>query len=96
MRYTSNARTKLGDKYLTSKILHLKPSTDDQYIISRDGDRLDLIANDIYGDEKYWFIIAAANNLGKGTFEIPAGLQIRLPRLPIDILQLIEDNNRIR
>ena len=57
----------------------------DLYIFSRDGDRLDNLANDFYKDPRYWWIIAQANNLGKGTLTIPSGLQIRIP-FPIDNL----------
>tara|TARA_R100001377_G_C3182203_1_gene107112 strand:- start:693 stop:989 length:297 start_codon:yes stop_codon:yes gene_type:complete len=51
----------------------------DLYIISRELDRLDLISNQFYEDPRYWWIIAKANNLGKGTLDIPMGMQIRIP-----------------
>ena len=51
----------------------------DLYIISRDQDRLDLLANEFYEDPRYWWVIAKANNLGKGTLHIPMGIQLRIP-----------------
>lgn len=57
-----------------------KPSSEDVYIFSRSGDRLDLIAQEFYQDARLWWIIAEANNLGKGTFAVPTGLQIRIPK----------------
>ena len=52
---------------------------EDKYIISREGDRLDLLSYEFYGDPRYWTILANANNLGKGTLDVPAGKQIRIP-----------------
>lgn len=52
---------------------------DDTMIISQEGDRLDLLAKEYYGDETFWFVIARANNLGKGSMNIPAGKLIRVP-----------------
>ena len=51
----------------------------DTYFYSRDSDRLDLLANEFYGDTTLWWVIASANNLGKGTFSIPPGKLIRIP-----------------
>lgn len=51
----------------------------DIYIISRGGDRLDNLAYEYYEDTTKWWVIAAANNLGKGTFTVPPGKQIRIP-----------------
>ena len=51
----------------------------DTYFYSREGDRLDLLANEFYGDVTLWWVIASANNLGKGTFTIAPGRLIRLP-----------------
>jgi nucleoid-associated protein YgaU len=54
-------------------------NNEDVYIISHLGDRLDSVAYDYYGDPSYWFVIAIANNLGRGTFSIPPGQVIRIP-----------------
>lgn len=51
----------------------------DTYFYARESDRLDLLANEFYGDVTLWWVIASANNLGKGTFSIPPGKLIRIP-----------------
>lgn len=48
-------------------------------IMSQDGDRLDLLAKEFYGDERLWFVIARANNLGKGSLAIPVGIPVIIP-----------------
>jgi len=48
-------------------------------IISQQGDRLDLLAKEFYGDQRFWFVIARANNLGKGSLVIPTGVPIIIP-----------------
>ena len=52
----------------------------DVVIVSRYGDRLDLLAYEHYGKESDWWMIAEANGLGKGTLHIPAGMQVRIPK----------------
>jgi len=53
---------------------------DDQVVMAVEGDRLDTLAKEFYGDETFWFVIANANNLGKGTLNIPGGTLVRVPR----------------
>jgi len=63
-----------------SSILYPKFETpNDTKILSQEGDRLDLLAKEFYGDESLWFVIAKANNLGKGSMNIPGGMVIRVP-----------------
>lgn len=52
-------------------------------IISRPGDRFDILANDYYKDSSKWWIIAKANNLIDGTVFIPGGLEIIIPSIGI-------------
>ncbi len=61
----------------------------DIYIYSKRGQRLDLLAYQYYRDQSYWFLIAAANNLGKGKFNVPPGIRLRIP-YPMDQLTLNE------
>ena len=51
--------------------------SDDFYVISQYGDRLDLLAHKYYGDVTLWWYIAKANNLR--TMNIPINLQLRIP-----------------
>jgi|DEB19_MinimDraft_3_1074340.scaffolds.fasta_scaffold140056_1 hypothetical protein len=83
--------------YSSIRLLDIPKSYEDRYIFSRDGDRLDLLAYEFYGDTQLWFVLAIANNLGKGTFNVPAGLQLRIPPesiiLELDkMLQQVEEN----
>ena len=75
--------------YGTVKLPQIPVSPNDRYIISREGDRLDLLANQFYGDPRMWILLATANNLGKGSFIIRPGLQIRLPDLNQEELESI-------
>lgn len=54
-------------------------TSSDTKILSQEGDRLDLLAKEFYGDESLWFIIAKQNNLGKGSLNVPAGKVITIP-----------------
>jgi len=55
------------------------PKTDgDIYVITQQGDRLDNLAHQFYGDVGLWWYIAKANNL---TFiTIPVGTSLRIPK----------------
>tara|TARA_Y100000593_G_C4321142_1_gene343869 strand:+ start:7719 stop:8021 length:303 start_codon:yes stop_codon:yes gene_type:complete len=59
----------------------INTNPNDVYIISKIGDRLDLLANDFYGDSNYWWVISRANpdKIKPDSFFIDAGLQIRIP-----------------
>lgn len=42
-----------------------------------DADRLDTIAGSIYGDGRYWWVVAAASNIGWG-LQVPPGTIINI------------------
>jgi len=67
----------------------------DTFIISSEGDYLDVLANRYYGDPTLWWVIALANNMGKGRMSVEPGKQLRIP---VDINKIISDfvslNNR--
>ena len=70
----------------------------DIYIISRAGDRLDNLAFEYYQDAGLWWVIARANNIGKGTLNVPVGIQVRIP-LPLtffDIEQALKNSEQTR
>ncbi len=56
-----------GKAFRTTKFPLIEQSSADRFIFSRQGDRLDNLAYEFYGDPRYWIILAIANNLGKGT-----------------------------
>ena len=60
----------------------------DIYLMTTPGDRLDLLAKKYYGDVGYWWLIAEANGIGRGSMVIPVGMQLRVPTR---ISQIIRD-----
>lgn len=82
-RYTNTKTLTESDtkvKYFESIIYpKVKPSDDDFYIISQEGDRLDLLAYKYYKDVSMWWIIATANNLNDANFFVKPGIQLRIP-----------------
>ena len=66
----------------------------DIYIWTKQGDRLDILANKYYRNPRLWWIIAQANNLGEGGFMIPTAIRIRIPQNVSRIInQLNKFNN---
>lgn len=63
-------------------------SPNDIYIRTTPGDRLDLLASNYYGKVIYWWIIAEANGIGKGTMAISPNLQLRIPN---NLAQILAD-----
>ena len=76
-----------NDRYKTSHYPDFPKKQTDLYIISREQDRLDLLSNEFYKDPRYWWILAKVNNLGKGTLDVPIGIQLRIP-MPLPNLDL--------
>ena len=68
---------KLG--YLPTLYPSVTLSNEDYYIIARDQDRMDLVAQDYYGDSTLWWVIAMANDLPGDTMYPPLGFQLRIP-----------------
>ena len=62
----------------------------DIFIITRKNDRLDLIANEYYGDPRKWVILAKANKLHNGTIRVPAGTRLWIP-FPYNSGEIDED-----
>jgi hypothetical protein len=52
----------------------------DIYVYSEEGDRLDILASQYYGDSTLWWIISSANSfLKQDSYYLPLGVQIRIP-----------------
>ena len=73
----------------------IEPHIDDIYIIGQVGDRLDNLAFKYYQDSSLWWIIARANNIGKGSLTIQYGLQLRIPQNQFDIIEKYKEINKI-
>ena len=99
-RYESTKKIKdarkVVEKYETTTYPKFDRHEEDIYIITRKLERLDLLATRYYGDSRWWWIIVLANNLGKGTLVIKPGVQIRIPKDPMDIYDDIEQARQNR
>ena len=49
-----------------------------QVIVVKEGQRLDKIAGDFYGDGRLWWVIAAASNIG-WPMQVPPGTRLHIP-----------------
>ena len=88
-RYESNKiiRSKNSNRVYKSNVYpKIERSVTDIYIITRSGDRLDLLANKYYNDQNLWWIIAVANNLGRSGLIVPPAKQLRIPTEVANIL----------
>ena len=52
-------------------------SENDVWVMTQDGDRLDLLATQYYNDPQLWWFIARANNLKFNN--VPVGTTLRIP-----------------
>ena len=89
-------------KTLSGKIAYLPTiypsvtlSNEDYYIIAREQDRMDLLANDFYGDPSLWWVIAMANDLPGDSMFAPPGFQLRIPGNLNDALNTFNIENDI-
>jgi len=79
----------------TTLLPKIEPSITDIYIIGQVGDRLDNLAFKYYQDSSLWWIIARANNIGKGDLTVPVGLQLRIPQDQFAIIEAYNELNDI-
>ena len=72
-------------------------SSDDIQVITNFGDRLDLMANQFYGDSTLYWIIAASNpdEVNFGSLFLTEGSQIRIPTDINEILRSYEFRNEL-
>lgn len=81
-RYTTELIKHNGvgkQRYATLYYQELPFQSTDIYIMSRQLERVDLLAHQYYGDETLWWVIQKANQLPMGTIMIPPGYRIRIP-----------------
>ncbi len=97
-RYSTSTelKTDLGFRRRATVIL-AAPIADgnDTYIQVTSPELLTRLANNFYNDVSSWWIIAAANGLGKGTLVVPANTILRIPsNATID--SVVNEINRTR
>lgn len=87
-------------RYFINTVLPDVPlSSEDVYIITQDGDRLDNLSYEFYNDTQYWWVILAANpnKLRKDSYHVALGEQIRIPANPsryVDTFINFNNSNR--
>jgi|TARA_Y100001973_G_C5205322_1_gene341079 nucleoid-associated protein YgaU len=69
-------KSKLFLKYDTTIYEEVQESNNDLFVIATEGDRLDNLANQYYGDPSLWWFIAQTNNIS--TMNVPAGTSLRI------------------
>jgi|TARA_B100000131_G_scaffold305083_1_gene330702 hypothetical protein len=73
-------KDKNGKRYYRPTIVRGIPLRDsDKFIYPRDGDRLDTLAQQHYGDSNLWWIIAKANSINNGSIGLKPEKRIRIP-----------------
>ena len=81
-RYTDiKIKKRFDGKRVYSSVTYpiILPSDNDVIITTNESDYLDSLAYKYYKDSSLWWILALANNLGKGRLSIPAGTRLRVP-----------------
>ncbi len=90
----TQSRDTNGKRYIPTILYPNIPyNSRDIYVRTVAGDRLDLLAHQFYNNLKYWWIIAHANNVGKGTMVLAEGTQLRIPANPSAIQTAFETLN---
>lgn len=85
-RYARAPRLNLGAQFGTSTAIQsVRAAVKDgslpvKTVLTRGAERLDTMAGAIYGDSRYWWVLAAASDIGWG-LQIPAGTIIKVPDL---------------
>ena len=68
-----------GIVYDSLLLPYIEPTDSDILIVTEEEDRLDLLANQFYGDSELWWVIATYNNLTDIDTKLEPGLQLRIP-----------------
>ena len=78
--------------YRPSRYPEIPLSQSDVYVLTQDGDRLDLLANQFYKDVTLYWIIAIANPniVNMGSLFVTEGSQIRIP---VNVQQIVDSYN---
>ena len=95
IRNTNEFVGTLGDRYYRTVFYpEVGPTESDIYVETEFGDRLDLLANQFYGDVTLYWIISISNPdvISLGSISPPPGTQLRIP---VNISGIIDSYNRL-
>lgn len=90
---------KQGKKYYNNVLYpNINETSQDIYIITREGDRLDILAKEIYKDQSLWWVILKANpnKVTRDSFYLKPGIELRLPINIEDIKSKFRNLNKGR
>jgi len=77
-----------GIVYDSLLLPYIEPTDSDILIVTEEEDRLDLLANQFYGDSQLWWVIATYNNLTDIDTKLEPGLQLRIPNRASSVTRL--------
>ena len=90
-------KTESGRRYYPTTIYsQIDPKSDDIYLVTVKGDRMDNIAFQYYGDSTLWWVIAASNDIPQDSIFMPVGSQIRVPANISTYLDNFDRVNQLR
>ena len=98
-RYSNalNLKTVGGKRYRgTIKYPNIPLTSNDIYVITTIGDRLDSIAFQFYNDVRLWWVIATANPqvIRRDSYNLKPNLEIRIPANVSSIIEKFEQLNQ--
>ena len=80
--------------YATTRYPEIPLSPNDIYVITTEGDSLDVLAQQFYGDKSLWWVLSIANtDLSQNSLYPPVGSQLRVPSNIQDILSTYDTIN---
>lgn len=86
-----------NESFYETQLLPDVPRRPEDIIIETEaGQRLDRLAFRYYDDAKLWWVIAAANNLGRGDWTVPPDTRLRIPQNLSEVSSEIERINDFR
>ena len=89
--YKNKNFSNVGTAYLPK----FEEKNSDVLLISTNGDKCDILAQQYYGDSSLWWAISSANpNLPQDSYYPPEGIQIRIPANVGNIVNNFELQNR--
>lgn len=89
MRYNNTNKAKDNNNklyYSPSFVSNIPLKDSDIFVPVSEGARFDMLAQKYYGDSNLWWIIAKANEMGKGKLGIDVTKKIRIPTEIDDII----------